>query len=207
MVYMNKTFARIDIRDGKWKSVNKYMGRIKSVIKNVNDYETALNILKQDRLEARKLKTDDAKHFYYNVIDIVEHRVNALASLFLLDLKEQQDLYLNRDTDAISKYRYECRFKVNLSNVHSVKGYELLLSSGLYDKSLNPNGVVKDHRVSIKFGFDNKISPNIIGHLKNCEFLPYKQNAQKSSNSSTTIEKLLLEISTTDELDKQAKLY
>lgn len=119
MVYMNKTFTRIDIRDGKWKSVNKYMGRIKSVIKNVNDYETALNILKQDRLEARKLKTDDAKHFYYNVIDIVEHRVNVLASLFLLDLKEQQDLYLNRDTDAISKYRYECRFKVNLSNVHS----------------------------------------------------------------------------------------
>jgi len=39
-----------------------------------------------------------------------------------------------------------------------------------------------DHIVSIKFGFDHNIPPEIIGDIKNLRFIPWKQNLAKSSS-------------------------
>lgn len=38
-----------------------------------------------------------------------------------------------------------------------------------------------DHVVSVKYGYDNNISPEVIGHLCNLEFLPWKDNRGKGS--------------------------
>lgn len=38
-----------------------------------------------------------------------------------------------------------------------------------------------DHIISIRYGFDNGISPDIIGDIKNLRFIPWKQNLKKSS--------------------------
>lgn len=38
-----------------------------------------------------------------------------------------------------------------------------------------------DHIISIRFGFDNNIDPEIIGDIKNLRFIPWKQNLKKSS--------------------------
>lgn len=42
-----------------------------------------------------------------------------------------------------------------------------------------------DHVISIKYGFDNKINPNIIGNIKNLQMLPWKENRNKSSKIVT----------------------
>jgi len=47
-----------------------------------------------------------------------------------------------------------------------------------------------DHKYSIWEGFKNSISPNIIGHIKNLEWLPKKQNRLKGKTSSISLNKL-----------------
>lgn len=89
------------------------------------------------------------------------------------------------------KYRYNCRFRLGFEDLSKIKGYDLLCKRGFYNNKNNILGVVKDHRVSIKFGFENNIAPDILGHPANCEFMCYSQNASKSADSSISLEELL----------------
>jgi hypothetical protein len=38
-----------------------------------------------------------------------------------------------------------------------------------------------DHIISIKYGFDNNIDPNIIGNISNLRMIPWQENLQKST--------------------------
>lgn len=100
----------------------------------------------------------------------------------------------------IQNYRRLCDFKINLNNIRIIKGYEKLVHLGWYNQLNNPYGVVKDHRLSIKFGFDNKVPFNLVGHPANCEFLTVKENNQKSDRCSLTLDQLCLEIKRIDSL-------
>lgn len=112
-------------------------------------------------------------------------------SYLIAEAKEEQKLLLiPLFYGTIHQYRYSARFIIPNKDLVKVKGYDLLCSRGFYSKD-NILGVVKDHRLSIKFGFENNIDPKIIGHPANCEFMYYSQNASKSSNSSITLEELL----------------
>jgi len=93
-------------------------------------------------------------------------------------------------------YQEQCTF--NLAGIiETIKGYDLLVKYGMYSRKTNPSGVVRDHRLSIDFGFKNQIDPRIISHPANCEFIPHKANASKSSKSSITLQELLEEIGST----------
>jgi predicted DNA-binding protein YlxM (UPF0122 family)/Zn-finger protein len=48
-----------------------------------------------------------------------------------------------------------------------------------------------DHKYSILEGFKNKIPPNIIGDIKNLEFIPWKENIKKRTKNSITINELI----------------
>jgi hypothetical protein len=39
-----------------------------------------------------------------------------------------------------------------------------------------------DHKVSIWYGFKNKIDPKLIGSIHNLEFIPHKDNERKATN-------------------------
>ena len=47
-----------------------------------------------------------------------------------------------------------------------------------------------DHKVSIKYGFENSIPPYIIGHICNLEMLPWRDNIYKSASCSINPEDL-----------------
>jgi transposase-like protein len=47
-----------------------------------------------------------------------------------------------------------------------------------------------DHKYSILEGFKNGVEPEIIGNIKNLEFIPWEENINKSSNCSITLEEL-----------------
>ena len=36
-----------------------------------------------------------------------------------------------------------------------------------------------DHILSVKYGFENKIDPKVIGNIKNLQMLPWKENRYK----------------------------
>lgn len=42
------------------------------------------------------------------------------------------------------------------------------------------NGYHLDHKVSIWYGFKNRIDPKLIGSIDNLEFIPWKDNCKKS---------------------------
>jgi len=48
-----------------------------------------------------------------------------------------------------------------------------------------------DHKYSILEGFKNKISPTIIGDIKNLEFIPWEENIKKRTKCSITINELI----------------
>lgn len=99
-------------------------------------------------------------------------------------------------------YREQCQF--NLAGIiQHVKGFVLLKQFGMYDRLRNTEGVVRDHRISVQYGFDNQIDPKIISHPANCEFLTHKKNAGKTHQSSLTLDELLVEIETFNALVAQ----
>jgi hypothetical protein len=89
-------------------------------------------------------------------------------------------------------YRDECSFNIN-GIIEKIRGYNLLKIYGMYSKN-NPNGVVRDHRISVNYGFIHKIDSKIISHPANCEFLQHKDNARKTFKNSITIDQLLEDI-------------
>lgn len=48
-----------------------------------------------------------------------------------------------------------------------------------------------DHRVSIKYGYDNNIPYQIIGHIENLEMIPWEENTTKRESNSIDITELL----------------
>lgn len=62
-----------------------------------------------------------------------------------------------------------------------------------------PDAMHIDHMYSIYAGYKNKISPFIIGSKSNLTLLPWKENIQKWTNCSITLEELFTETNYTDE--------
>lgn len=91
------------------------------------------------------------------------------------------------------KYRSQCQFRFETKHMPYVSGFDQLIKLGMRSVT-NPNGVARDHKLSIKFGYDNNIDPNIIAHPANCEYIPFRVNSSKGSSCSITLDQLLEDI-------------
>jgi hypothetical protein len=182
--------------------MKKTIKRIKSKYKLLSDLEAKNSYLCNYSNNAiKKLKRIDRKHIKKSIKEYEEKRkalkdsikgLHTYLSYQIQEALEEQELLLTPIFEGtIHQYRYKARFILTNEELIRVKGYDLLSSKGLYNRENNILGVVKDHRLSIKFGFENSIDPKVIGHPANCEFLYYSQNASKGSNSSITLEELL----------------
>lgn len=58
------------------------------------------------------------------------------------------------------------------------------------------NAYQLDHKLSIKHGFENKISPVHVSHANNLEYKPWKDNLRKHAKSDITPDDLLTKIGT-----------
>lgn len=87
-------------------------------------------------------------------------------------------------------YRSECMFIFEQNIIQFIEGYELLKMHGMYHKTKNKDGVVRDHKISIWHGWINKIPSSIISHPANCEFIRHKDNAAKGILSSINLQQL-----------------
>ena len=95
---------------------------------------------------------------------------------------------------ALINYRADCSFKFNLKDFPLEFDFTLIEKYGWYkpkNRGNNLCGVSRDHMVSVKFGFDNSIDPNIISHPANCRLIRHSENVSKYSKNSITLEQLL----------------
>lgn len=99
---------------------------------------------------------------------------------------------------AYLEYREKCAFNFTGFDISKIKGYELLKKHGMYHKNKNKDGVVRDHRISIWYGWINKIDPSLISHPANCEFVFHKHNASKGIACSINLECLKEEMKSWD---------
>ena len=174
----------------KWKD---YAIQTISDCVNLQDILKLLRYIDSERVSLIKCKQgSDNKNYYNKELDklkALEYFVHQYKFLFIEASIIEQKKLINPNFE--KSYRYRARFKIKPKDLPNIKGYKLLQKLGYYNKDTNPKGVVMDHRYSIKDGIDNKINPEILGKLYNCEFLTHKENIRKSSNSSITLEELI----------------
>ena len=87
--------------------------------------------------------------------------------------------------DDYKKYKNDVMRITNQQRIDELSNYQKRGNSGV-------EGVYHlDHKYSILEGFKNKISPTIIGGIKNLEFIPWEENIKKRTKNSITINELI----------------
>jgi hypothetical protein len=90
------------------------------------------------------------------------------------------------DSSIEKDYRRLCKFTFSLSDYPNKFDFSLIEDHGWYlptNRGNNPNGVSRDHMLSIKDGWRNKVPPWKIAHPANCRLLVQRDNAKKQSRS------------------------
>lgn len=91
-------------------------------------------------------------------------------------------------------YRPQCEFRFNVYDYEDNFDLTLVNEFGWYsptNKNNNLSGVSRDHIYSVRDGFLNKISPEIIRHPANCKLMLHTENSSKNNKSNITIVELL----------------
>jgi hypothetical protein len=94
---------------------------------------------------------------------------------------------------SLNDYRRACQFKFNLSDYPTEFNFELVTEHGWYsptNKKNNIRGVSRDHIISVRYGYDNKIDPKIISHPANCQLLLHSDNVSKYTKNGLTLMEL-----------------
>lgn len=84
----------------------------------------------------------------------------------------------NEFIDEKSKFIY---YKSRVDEVTKRQPIQLLENNDKRGPSGKSGAYHLDHIISIRYGFDHGIDPDIIGDIKNLRFIPWKQNLTKSS--------------------------
>lgn len=83
-------------------------------------------------------------------------------------------------------YMYPDLFDLSLINIHG------WYSTGNKGKTLNLNGVSRDHKVSVNESIRNSYNPFYIKHPCNCSLMLHKDNNRKNTQSSLTYSELVI---------------
>jgi hypothetical protein len=95
--------------------------------------------------------------------------------------------------EGIERYRQLCEFKFGVKSYPEEFNLKLIQEHGWYQASNRGNnidGVSRDHIISVKFGFENDIDPEIIAHPANCRLMRHTSNQKKNSDSDMSLEEL-----------------
>lgn len=101
------------------------------------------------------------------------------------------------DKELFIRYRKCCQFKFSLKILEPGNGQELLQGFGMYraaNRGNNLKGVSRDHKLSIKDGFRQKVDPYYMSHPANCQLLQQQENEHKNSKSILSLQELILEV-------------
>lgn len=94
-------------------------------------------------------------------------------------------------------YRPSCEFDFDIKSYKENFDFLLIEKYGWYspsNKGNNLNGVSRDHLYSVRDGFINKVSVDIIKHPANCQLMKQTDNSSKKTQSSITLDELLKRI-------------
>jgi len=94
------------------------------------------------------------------------------------------DEYLKIIPD-LNKYKLDVAKITRQQPIHNLLNYDKRGNSGV------EGAYHLDHKFSISEGFKNRVPAEIIGDIKNLEFIPWEENIKKRTNCSITINELI----------------
>jgi hypothetical protein len=106
-----------------------------------------------------------------------------------------------RSSNDFLNYRSDCKFSFNVWKYPDRFDLDLIRKHGWYsaaNRGNNLEGVSRDHKISVLFGWQNNVCTKIMSHPANCELMQHKFNSTKHSKCSIELERLLEEISVWD---------
>jgi hypothetical protein len=177
-------FKQVVANNKPMAGVNLFLDLFQNHLSSFTDVKNLINLVQSDIHRAKIDKNTRLRRRLYSIANVL----NLWYDELLESAIDQQGLLL--EASKSQSYRYLASFKITPYNIRHIRGYHLLLEKGKYNKDSNPNGVVKDHMISIKYGEDNSVDPQIIGHIMNCEFLSNIDNLKKSSDCSLSLMEL-----------------
>ena len=98
--------------------------------------------------------------------------------------KEHQDLYSHNG-------RAKYWFTFNVFEYPDLFDLSLITKFGFRNSKTNPNGITRDHKLSVNHAIRNNYDPYYIKHPLNCELMTFKENNSKKTNSSITYKELV----------------
>lgn len=101
--------------------------------------------------------------------------------------------YRHVDREGLKYYRGLCSFKFNLADYPDEFDFSLIEQHGWYaakNHGDNLGGVSRDHMISIRYGYEKGIDPEVISHPANCQLLVHGSNVSKGKKCDMTIEQL-----------------
>jgi hypothetical protein len=105
----------------------------------------------------------------------------------------------NKSDDEFLSYRFACSFKFNIWKYPEEFELELIKKHGWYqaaNRGNNLDGVSRDHKISVKYGWENDIPSEIIAHPANCQLMQQRKNSSKYKKCSVNLDVLLEDIKT-----------
>jgi len=95
-----------------------------------------------------------------------------------------------------SDNRNKYRFTFNVFDYPLLFDLQLINKLGFYAPSgksgnWNPNGVSRDHKVSVNESIKNEYDPYYITHPLNCDIIPHHENNKKKTKSSISYQNLV----------------
>ena len=164
--------------------------RDKTVIEKIKD---TWNIKNQPLIEKRK--TGKSKKFKYQVEPNAPYSKLFNCTCQHCGFKALYRIQQKYCNDCQHLYSHDGRakfwFTFNVFHYPELFDLSLIATYGFRDNKTNPNGITRDHKISvndaIRYGYD----PYYIKHPVNCELMFFNENNKKKTNSSITYEELV----------------
>lgn len=130
---------------------------------------------------------------------------NKCAVCSKVSLEKSFRKYCSEHSSLLTNKRAVYKFRFNVYDYPDLFDLNLLSEVGFYAPrgkagKWNPNGLSRDHRVSVDEAIRNNYDPYYITHPLNCELMPHLENNSKNTASSITYTQLITLVDAYDKL-------
>jgi transposase len=133
-------------------------------------------------------KTKLSKSFIQNYLYKIGQRRTKSEGASVGGVKKYRNVLYSDYLAQLPEYEKYRKKVLSITNKQPISMLENYNKRGTYK---NSESYHLDHKFSIMEGFKNNILPEIIGDIKNLEFLPWKENLKKRAKCSITINELI----------------
>jgi len=175
----NFSLERMTSKYGKAQGLEKY-NELYIKLKNKNTLEYYKNRF-GDKIGSEKYKLRNSKNSKSSKLNSIWKRATPAYNKYREKMEISGDWVKLSDLEDIQLYRRLVSYNTNSQKLHLLKDFDKRNHQNVEDS------YALDHKISIKYGFNNNIPPYIIGNLDNLQMLPHYENSSKKDKCYSSL--------------------